>query len=206
MASSPSPQPLTRPRLLPGPAATMPPRRVRLAVISLLLPQDCLTRLCLITLGSTLDAILLRTVVRRCAYPCSSRDSADRLGGCRQPEVLGGRCRRSCAQPRRWGGVRRGGLQAFSDRGSPPTAGSRRVGGGVSLQPSRLLLDQLRRPGQVGSSSGLGPAGKRLYRVTLGLVGPDEMSARALGGWQSRWWGTGGPLTGSAARGREHLG
>jgi hypothetical protein len=35
------------------------------AVISPLLAQDCLTRLCLITLRSTLDPILLRTAVRR---------------------------------------------------------------------------------------------------------------------------------------------
>jgi hypothetical protein len=59
----------------------------------------------------------------------------------------------------------------------------------VSLQPSRLLLDQLRRLDQVGSAKRLGPAGKRLYRISLGLVGPDELAARSLGGCLSRWWG-----------------
>src|SRR5215207_1424038 len=72
-------------------------------------------------------------------------------------------------------------LQPFSDRGSP-TIGSRRVGGGVSLWPSRVLLDQLRRLDQVSSANAWIRLGECLYRITLGLVDPDELAARSLGG------------------------
>ena len=75
----------------------------------------------------------------------SSRDNADRLGGCRQPEV-------------------------------------RRVGRGVSLELSRVLLEQLRRLDQVSSATAWIRLGECLYRITLGLVGPDELAARSLGG------------------------
>ena len=77
------------------------------------------------------------------------------------------------------GSVRCGGLQPFSDRGSP-TIGSRRVGGGVSLWPSRVLLDQLRRLDQVSSANAWIRLGECLYRITLALVGPDELAARSL--------------------------
>jgi hypothetical protein len=53
-----------------------------------------------------------------CTYSWLSRDSADRLGGCRQPEVLGEHCR-GLVLNRNDGSVRCGGLQAFSDRGPP---------------------------------------------------------------------------------------
>jgi hypothetical protein len=79
------------------------------------------------------------------------------------------------------GSVRCGGLQLCSDRGSP-TIGSRLVGGGVSLWPSRVLLDQLRRLDQVSSANAWIRLGECLYRITLGLVGHDELAARSLGG------------------------
>jgi hypothetical protein len=67
LAPSLSPQPLTRRRLLPGPAANHVAPQATSADISPLLAQDCLTRLCLITLRSTLDPGLLRTAMQlRC--------------------------------------------------------------------------------------------------------------------------------------------
>jgi hypothetical protein len=52
----------------------------------------------------------------------------------------------------------------------------------VSLWPSRVLLDQLRRLDQVSSANAWIRLGECLYRITLGLVGPDELAARSLGG------------------------
>ncbi len=101
------------------------------------------------------------------------------------------------------GSVRCGGPRAFSGRG--PHRWSRRVGGGVSLQPSRLLLEQLRRLDQVGAVKCLGPGWHVPVPIGLGLIGPDEMAARSLG-CMSRWWGNRRALTGSAARRGEHVG
>jgi hypothetical protein len=102
------------------------------------------------------------------------------------------------------GSVRCGGLLPFSDRGSP-TIGSRRVGGGVEpLAISRAPgATPATRPGQFCKR--LDPAG----RVLVPHHSRPSRSRRAGGavsGWSlSRWWGAGGPLTGSAARRREHL-
>jgi hypothetical protein len=79
------------------------------------------------------------------------------------------------------GSVRCGGLQPFSDRGSP-TIGSRRVGGGASLWPSRVLLDQLRRLDQVSSANAWIPAG----RVLVPHHSRPRRSRRA-GGAVSGW-------------------
>jgi hypothetical protein len=95
-------------------------------------------------------------------------------------------------------------LEVFRGPRTTPPLASRREGGGVSLQPPRLLLDELRRPDRSGSAGGLGPVGKRFH-----LTGPRPASRPAGGGaagWMSeRRWGTGGPLTGSVARSREPL-
>jgi hypothetical protein len=78
------------------------------------------------------------------------------------------------------GSVRCGGLQPFSERGSP-TIGSRRVGGRVSLWPSRVLLDQLRRLDQISSANAWI---RRASACTAALSprSPDELAARSLGG------------------------
>jgi hypothetical protein len=41
--------------------------------------------------------------------------------------------------------------------------------------------DQLRRLDQVSSANAWIRLGECLYRITLGLVGPDELAARSLG-------------------------
>jgi hypothetical protein len=75
-------------------------------------------------------------------------------------------------------------LQAFSWMQDHPTTGQQTRRWGVSLQPPRLLLNQLRRSDQIGSASGLGPAGKRLHGISPGHVrpGPD---GGAASGWMS---------------------
>jgi hypothetical protein len=44
-------------------------------------------------------------------------------------------------------------------------------------------------PTRSGSASGLGPAGKRFHRISLGPARPDQMVARELGGCLSWRWG-----------------
>jgi hypothetical protein len=86
------------------------------------------------------------------------------------------------------GSVRCGGLQPFSDRGSP-TIGCRRVGGGVSLWPSRVLLDQLRRLGQVSSANAWIRLGECLY-PHHSRPRRSRRAGGAVSGWSlSRWWG-----------------
>jgi hypothetical protein len=57
-------------------------------------------------------------------------------------------------------------LQASVDR-EPPPLGTRREGGGVSLQPPRLLLDYLRRPDQIGFCQGPGAGWQALSTASV---------------------------------------
>jgi hypothetical protein len=124
--------------------------------------------------------IALGTEAAMAAAPGPGRRRAHtRVAWDRRPSAAGGE--QDALAQQGDGSGRCGGLQPFSDRGSP-TIGSRRVGGGVSLWPSRVLLDQLRRLDQVSSANAWIRLGECLYRITVGLVGHDELAARSLGG------------------------
>jgi hypothetical protein len=110
--SVPEPQPLTRRRLLPWPAATMPLHRLRLQSITAPgpgLPDP----LCLITLRSTLDPILQRRAVRRGAASCRAA-----LRSC--PITRGGRCRGVVTAEPSWVAERRRGGNPSEVRAAQP--------------------------------------------------------------------------------------
>ena len=123
---------------------------------------------------------------RGCTYSWLTRDSADRLGGCRQPEVLGGHCR-GLVLNRNDGSVRCGRLQAFSGRGPPHRWEQTHWWGSeplaISCAPESTPTT---RPGQFYKR--LDPAG----RVLVPHHSRPRRSPRdggAVSGWSlSRWW------------------
>jgi hypothetical protein len=99
------------------------------------------------------------------------------------------------------GSVRRKGYRP--SRTEAPTAGSGRVGGGVSLEPSRLLLEQFRRLDQVGPPTP-GSGWRVLAPSALASWVPTRW--RRVSGMSEPVVGPGGPLTGWAAGRSEQLG
>ena len=116
---------------------------------------------------------------------------------------MSGHCR-SLALKRNDGSVRCGGPQAFSDRGPHRWEQTRWWGSEPSAVSVASGAAPATRPGRFWQMSGSG--WQVLVPIGLGLNDPDEVAARFLGGWLSRWWRNWRATHGSTARTREHLG